>query len=188
MDMASAPKPMNLWLPESGSDLSVYKKMLAHGHIKPFLMPDGVESLAARVMRLMEIAEESGRIKDAMKAAEILRLLAADNRAIAVELDRIERLDSGKPTSISGQLDPEQTARIKKIISTQKARANTEERNEIRGAGGTNQPSRGFSDVIGRDGQTLEVNLRPDTSGRDDSMPADSRDAGAKDRSHGEPG
>lgn len=152
-------------MPESGSDLSIYHQMLSRGAIRPFEMPEGIERLAARVMRLMEIAEESGRTRDALKAAEILRAFAADNRAIAVEFDKIMRLDAGKPTSISQQLDPAAQERIKRIVSTQRARANTEANDD-----GTRRQDPARDDQghdIGRDGRGLEAGSGQDSAGGD---------------------
>jgi hypothetical protein len=183
--VAPAADPVNLWLPESGADLSMYKAMISRGHIRPFQMPEGVERLAERVSNLMETAEETGRTRDALKAAEILRLLAADNRAIGIELDRIQRLDAGKPTSITGQADPEQIARIKKIISTQKARANTEAR-DVGGTGSPRQPGGGGGDAIWGHGGAAQGGVREDHPRGDDPLPADDRGAGAQDRSPGE--
>ena len=119
----------DLWLPEDGADLSIYKRMLKVGAIRPFAMPDGVERLADHVMRMLEIAQSSGRMRDAIKCIEILRMLMQDNRQIALEVDKVDRLDAGKPTSISSQVPTEVQDRIKRIISTQRARpviANTE--------------------------------------------------------------
>jgi hypothetical protein len=125
-----------LWLPQSGSDLSIYKQMLRIGAIKPYEMPQGMERLAHHVMDMMQMAQASGRMRDAIKCVEILRMLQSDNRAMAVEMDRIERLDSGKPTTITGQVSTEVADRIKKIVSTQRARipANTEN-HDVRGEG-----------------------------------------------------
>jgi hypothetical protein len=124
-----------LWLPQSGSDLSIYKQMLRIGAIKPYEMPQGMERLAHHVMDMMQMAQASGRMRDAIKCVEILRMLQSDNRAMAVEMDRIERLDSGKPTTITGQVSTEVADRIKKIVSTQRARVtptNTEN-HDVRG-------------------------------------------------------
>lgn len=118
-----------LWLPQSGADLSIYKQMLRLGAIKPYEMPQGMERLAHHVMDMMQMAQASGRMRDAIKCVEILRMLQADNRAMAVEMDKIDRLDAGKPTTITGQVSPEVADRIKRIVSTQRARvvpANTE--------------------------------------------------------------
>lgn len=122
----------DLWMPQSGSDLSIYKQMLRLGAIKPYEMPQGMERLAHHVMGMMEMAQASGRMRDAIKCVEILRMLQADNRAMAVEMDKIERLDAGKPTTITGQVSPEVADRIKRIVSTQRSRsvpANTEDTN-----------------------------------------------------------
>lgn len=125
-------------MPQSGSDLSIYKQMLRLGAIKPYEMPQGMERLAHHVMGMMEMAQASGRMRDAIKCVEILRMLQADNRAMAVEMDKIERLDAGKPTTITGQVSPEVADRIKRIVSTQRSRsvpANTEDTN----VGSTNE-------------------------------------------------
>ena len=156
---------MKLFMPESGSDLSIYHQMLSRGAIRPFEMPEGIERLAARVMRLMEIAEEGGRTRDALKAAEILRAFAADNRAIAVEFDKIMRLDAGKPTSISQQLDPEAQARIRRIVSTQRARSNTEAQDD--GTRRQDSPGGHEGDDLGRDGNGAEAGGGSDSAGRD---------------------
>lgn len=125
-----------LWLPQSGSDLSIYKQMLRIGAIKPYEMPQGMERLAHHVMDMMQMAQASGRMRDAIKCVEILRMLQSDNRAMAVEMDRIERLDSGKPTTITGQVSTEVADRIKKIVSTQRARIPTNtENHDVRGEG-----------------------------------------------------
>lgn len=116
----------DLFLPQDGHDLSIYKRMLAVGAIKPYLMPKGVERLAEHVMRMFEIATASGRMRDAIKCIEILRALMNDNRSMALEVDKVDRLDAGKPTAISGQVSPEVEQRIKRIISTQRAVPNTE--------------------------------------------------------------
>lgn len=173
-------RPIDIWMPENGPDLSIYKKMLMQGHIQPFRMPGEMSRLAERVMRLMDIAEETGKVRDAMKCAEILRMLAADNRAIAVELDRVERLDAGKPTSISGQIDPEQAARIKRIMSTQKARANTEA-----GQHGPNDPRDRSGDDGGGDGEAAQIISRIVAAGRADETAQAPRDAGTEDRQDG---
>lgn len=122
MGVASKSGVKELWLPQSGSDLSIYKRMLRIGAIKPYEMPQGMERLAHHVMDMMQMAQASGRMRDAIKCIEILRMLQSDNRAMAVEMDRIDRLDSGKPTTITGQVSPEVADRIKKIVSTQRAR------------------------------------------------------------------
>jgi len=119
-------RAVNLFMPETNGDLGIYKRMIRRGAIRPFEMPDGIERLADRVMEMMHMAQESGRLRDAMKAAEILRMLAADNREIALQLDKIDRLDAGKPTQISGQVSTEAQDRIKRIVSTQRSMANTE--------------------------------------------------------------
>lgn len=131
-DVGVAPESgvKELWLPQSGSDLSIYRHMLRIGAIKPYEMPEGMERLAHHVMDMMQMAQASGRMRDAIKCVEILRMLQSDNRAMAVEMDRIERLDSGKPTTITGQVSPEVADRIKRIVSTQRSRsvpANTED-------------------------------------------------------------
>lgn len=123
----------DLWLPENGADLSIYKRMLKVGAIRPFTMPQGVERLADHVMGMLEVAQASGRMRDAIKCIEILRMLMTDNRQIALEVDKIDRLDAGKPTSISSQVSNEVQDRIKRIISTQRARPlpeNTEDTND----------------------------------------------------------
>ena len=120
------PKAVKLFSPETSGDLGIYKRMLMQGAIRPFEMPEGIEKLADDVMRMMHMAQESGRLRDAMKAAEILRMLAADNRTIALEMDKLDRLDAGKPTQIHGQVAPEVQDRIKRIVSVQRARTNTE--------------------------------------------------------------
>lgn len=150
MDSAA---PVNVWLPQDRSDLGIYKKMLSRGAIRPFEMPEGIERLAERVMMMMEMAQESGRLRDAMKAAEILRMLAADNRDIALQLDRIERLDAGKPTQINGQVSTEAQDRIKRIVSTQRSLSNTEAANGTNADGA--HPAGGAA--IGRFGSTPEV-------------------------------
>lgn len=124
-----------LWLPQSGADLSIYKQMLRLGAIKPYEMPQGMERLAHHVMDMMQMAQASGRMRDAIKCVEILRMLQADNRAMAVEMDKIDRLDAGKPTTITGQVSTEVADRIKRIVSTQRARpasTNTED-TDVRG-------------------------------------------------------
>lgn len=156
-------------MPESSGDLGIYKRMLMQGAIRPFEMPDGIEKLAEQVMRMMNMAQESGRLRDAMKAAEILRMLAADNRTMALEVDRLDRLDAGKPTQIHGQMAPEVQDRIKRIVSVQRARANTEANDvghdadrprDTRGAdfGGHGQVSASAhgADPAGRDRQAAE--------------------------------
>lgn len=136
-----------LWLPQSGADLSIYKQMLRLGAIKPYEMPQGMERLAHHVMDMMQMAQASGRMRDAIKCVEILRMLQADNRAMAVEMDKIDRLDAGKPTTITGQVSPEVADRIKKIVSTQRARViptNTETPNVgSTGEDGTARPDSG---------------------------------------------
>lgn len=127
----------NLWLPQDGSDLSIYKKMLACGAIRPYQMPDGIEKLANHLMSMLEMAHASGRVRDAVKCIELLRMLASDNRQMALEIDKVDRLDAGKPTQITGAVAPEVADRIKRIVSTQRARilpANTEATNGIEGA------------------------------------------------------
>ncbi len=176
-EMGMASRPVRLFLPEGRDDLSIYQRMIRDGAVKPFLMPDGIEKLAERVMRLMEIAEETGRYRDAMKAAEILRGLVSDNRALAVELDKIERLDAGKPTSISGQVDAEVAARIKKIVSTQRARANTEKDH----GRGTNDAGDRGGDDRGGDGKIAEAGADGDSRQGDHQAAEASRGAGAED-------
>jgi hypothetical protein len=138
MGLAPESGVKELWLPQSGSDLSIYKRMLRIGAIKPYEMPQGMERLAHHVMDMMQMAQASGRMRDAIKCIEILRMLQSDNRAMAVEMDRIDRLDSGKPTTITGQVSTEVADRIKRIVSTQRARpasTNTEDTN----VGGTSE-------------------------------------------------
>lgn len=158
---------VNLWMPQDGSDLSIYKKMLLDGAIRPFDMPKGIEQLAQHVMQMMEMAQASGRIRDAMKCAEILRHLAADNRSMAVEIDRIDRLDAGKPTTISSQVAPDVQDRIKRIVATQKARsvtANTEARDERGHADGQGDP---LGAVMRREQQAPQTGGGVDPAGRD---------------------
>lgn len=116
----------DLWLPQDGKDLSIYKRMLKVGAIKPYLMPQGVERLGEHVMRMFEVAQAGGRMRDAIKCIEILRQLMNDNRQMALEVDKVDRLDAGKPTTISGQVSPEVEQRIKRIISVQRVIPNTE--------------------------------------------------------------
>lgn len=177
---------MNLFLPQDGSDLSIYKQMLQRGAIRPYEMPNGVERLAERVMKLMEIAEESGRTRDAMKAAEILRQLMNDNRAIAVELDKIDRLDAGKPTNISGQIDPERAARIKRIVSTQRPKANTET-TDVGRRDETGSGDRG-GDAVGRDDDRPQARGGSHPPRGDHQAAEGSRAAGAEDRTAREEG
>jgi hypothetical protein len=159
---------VNLWLPQDGADLSIYKRMLMSGAIKPFEMPKGIEQLAQHVMQMMEMAQASGRIRDAMKCAEILRHLAADNRSMAVEIDRIDRLDAGKPTTISSQVSPDVQDRIKRIVATQKARsvsANTEAASNERGhADGSGDP---LGAVMRREQSASQASGGVDPAGRD---------------------
>lgn len=170
---------VNLFLPQDGQDLSIYKQMLQRGAIRPYEMPNGIERLAERVEKLMQIAEESGRSRDAMKAAEILRHLMNDNRAIAVEFDKIQRLDAGKPTSISGQIDPERAARIKRIVSTQRPRTNTETTD---GGSGDARGSRGGGgDAGARDDVAAQAGGGSDPAGRADAAAEAPRAAGAED-------
>lgn len=119
------PKPV-IWMPQTTGDLGIYRRMLERGLIQPFKMPAEMSRLADRVMEMMVVAQESGRIREAMKAAEILRMLAADNRDIALELDRIDRLDAGRPTAIQGQVSTESQERIRRIVSVQRSSTNTE--------------------------------------------------------------
>ena len=151
-DLGVAPESgvKELWLPQSGSDLSIYKQMLRIGAIKPYEMPQGMERLAHHVMDMMQMAQASGRMRDAIKCVEILRMLQSDNRAMAVEMDRIERLDSGKPTTITGQVSTEVADRIKKIVSTQRARIPTNtENHDVRGEG--QDGTEGANSGAGRD-------------------------------------
>jgi hypothetical protein len=169
---------VKLWLPSHGSDLSIYKRMLRLGAIKPYAMPDGIERLAEHLMQMLEMAQASGRNRDAIKCIEILRLLQADNRALALELDKIERLDAGKPTSISGQVAPEVQDRIKRIVSTQRMRANTETNN----AGEPVEAhAQGNSDGSGGGGFAApgQAESRPSSAGGDHAAAQDDRGAGA---------
>jgi hypothetical protein len=125
MGVDSPKADVTMFDPKTSSDLNIYLSMLKHGHIRPYTMPQETERLAERLLRMMVAAEEMGRYRDAMKCIELLRALQNDNRAMAVEFDRITRLEAGKPTSISTRVDDEQAARIKRIISTQR-RVNTE--------------------------------------------------------------
>lgn len=120
------PKPVNVFMPTTSEDLGIYRNMISKGLIKPYRLPDEMEKLAERVMEMMQLAQESGRLREAMKAAEILRMLAADNRDIALEIDRIDRLDAGKPTAIQGQVSAESQERIRRIVSVQRTVGNTE--------------------------------------------------------------
>lgn len=137
----------DLWLPQDGADLTIYKRMLAVGAIRPYLMPEGVERIAQHVMQMLEMAQASGRMRDAIKCIEILRSLMADNRAMAMEVDKVDRLDAGKPTAISGQLSSDAQERIKRIISTQRA-INTEDRHGTEGT----HPALGAGGGAGRGG------------------------------------
>jgi hypothetical protein len=121
--------------------------MLAVGAIRPYLMPEGVERIAQHVMQMLEMAQASGRMRDAIKCIEILRSLMADNRQMAIEVDKVDRLDAGKPTAISGQLTSDAQERIKRIISTQRA-INTEDRHGTEGA----HPALGAGRGSGRGG------------------------------------
>lgn len=174
---------VNLFMPTDGADLSIYKRMLEKGIVRPFEMPDGVEQLASRVMRLMEIAEETGRTRDALKAAEIVRMLMADNRAIALELDKIVRLDAGKPTSIAGHVDPQQADRIKRIISTQRARPNTE---TIDGEASEAAPRHEHGADGGGEGGADQGSHSPNPARRDRQAEAGSGDAGTAAGPHGD--
>ena len=111
----------NLWLPLNCADMDIYQKMLKIGAIRPYKMPAQVERLAEHLCEMMDDARVSGRSRDALKCVELLRTLAKDNREIALEMDKIARLDAGKPTSIMGQVSTETQDRIKRIISTQRA-------------------------------------------------------------------
>lgn len=146
MVVGSARDPqVNLFLPKDRHDLSIYKQMLAAGVIRPYAMPGQVERLAEHLLEMLDAARIAGRPRDALKCIEILRQLNRDNREMATELDRIERLDAGKPTQISGQVAPETVERIKRIVSTQRARALNTEANDVAGSRGADQeaPDRG---------------------------------------------
>lgn len=121
----------NIFMPQDGKDLSIYRRMIEQGAIRPYELPAEMSRLAEHLMRMLDMAQASGRMRDAIKCIEIMRLLAADNRALAVEMDRIDRLDAGRPTAITGQVAPEVQERIKKIVATQRARVlNTESSND----------------------------------------------------------
>lgn len=182
--VAPVSRPVNLWMPMDTQDLSIYKRMLLGGHIRPFEMPEGVEKLANHVMEMMTMAQASGRMREAIKCIEILRLLSADNRAIAVELDRIDRLDAGKPTSITGQIAPEVQDRIKRIVSTQRAMVNMESENDARqtGAsdpygvrsnsnlGGTKSPSTSATSIETAHGDSPPAQTHPSSGNEDQKV------------------
>jgi len=177
-------KPLNIWMPTNSADLGIYKRMIERGLIRPFELPKEMESLAERIMEMMRVAQESGRLREAMKAAEILRLLAADNRQMAMELDRIDRLDAGKPTQISGQVSAEAQERIKRIVSTQRARvANTEE-------GHVGDASDRAGDHVRpgmpRGQQASEASYGSDTARRDHAAPQDDRIGGTQGEQEGQ--
>jgi hypothetical protein len=176
---------VRIFMPQDAGDLSIYKQMLAMGRIKPYEMPEQMGKLAERVMDLMEIAQSTGRIREAMKAAEILRMLAADNRALAVELDRIERLDQGKPTAISGQVDPETQARIKRIVSTQRASRTNTEASDVRGE---SEQARDGGDDRHRIGGAAEGRGGGGAGQGDHQAAQDARVSGAEDRAAGKDG
>lgn len=119
--LVGANRDPNLWLPLNCADMDIYQKMLKIGAIRPYKMPAQVERLAEHLCEMMDDARVSGRSRDALKCVELLRTLAKDNREIALEMDKIARLDAGKPTSIMGQVSTETQDRIKRIISTQRA-------------------------------------------------------------------
>lgn len=118
----------NIFLPTDGKDLSIYKRMIEQGAIRPYQLPREMENLASHLMSMLDMAKASGRMRDAIKCIEVLRLIAADNRSMAMEIDRIDRLDAGRPTAITGQVTPDVQERIKRIVATQRARVlNTED-------------------------------------------------------------
>jgi hypothetical protein len=172
---------MSMFLPQQSGDLGIYKRMLEKGVIRPYQMPDGIERLAEHVMRMMHMAQEAGRLRDAMKAAEILRMLATDNRSIALEVDRLDRLDAGKPTQIHGQVAPEVQDRIKRIVSVQRARTNTEANHVGHDADREGDPRRS---VLGRLGAGSESGDGQDPARRDHAAAQD----GGVERTEGEQG
>ncbi len=134
----ATPRAVQIFRPQHISDIGIYRSMIVAGAIRPFALPREMETLASDVIRMMQVAEGNGRVRDALKCVELLRLLASDNRELAREMDRIDRLDAGKPTQISGQATDEQLTRIRRIVSTQKAiidERSTEGSDQPRGMG-----------------------------------------------------
>jgi hypothetical protein len=185
MDVAGRDR-VNLFLPQHGSDLTIYKRMLRAGAIRPYEMPEGIERLAEHLMKMLEVAQASGRNRDAIKCIEILRMLQADNRAMALELDKIERLDAGKPTTISGQVAPEVQDRIRRIVSTQRARSIPAQEESNDGSRKDDAPGLHARAAGARHEQHAEAGGGTASDGRDHQAAPDHRGAGAPNTETGE--
>lgn len=100
------------------SDIVVTRMAIEKGWIRPAAIPsDKFENLVRRVAELGETMATAGKVRGAINAGRFLLEVQESNRKIVALMDKTQRLDSGKPTSIRRHLSEESKERVRKIVA-----------------------------------------------------------------------
>lgn len=102
-----------------GSDrqnISIVREAIKKGYIRVAVMPEAVNDITQKALDIADAAMEAGRRGEALQAFKLVKEIQEANVRTVQMIDKADRLDEGKPTSIVHT--QEQLDHVKKIVAT----------------------------------------------------------------------